>query len=295
MAKMLLRVVYGLILILSFSRSEAQIPIGNSSTTSSFGVNLGVWPSLFWSLSGGTYASPLTKAGPSFQISRVESMSPAACGNNVVDNSCNAALSIFSVSVAGSGMQTSGLNILVQGSPSADVVGINAMGQVTNIGTGIGTGAYLEGRRDTTTGLQLGAEIRSNNQTAIPESYTFDTFKGGALWLSASGLANSAHGAALKNVGQQFDVGFAALQNSVASQTFRDDTSSVTSFMINGIHTNGVDLTGGTYSGAPILAPLATPSSSSAVCKQGSIEWDASFVYVCIATNTWKRATLATF
>lgn len=57
----------------------------------------------------------------------------------------------------------------------------------------------------------------------------------------------------------------------------------------------GVDLSGATFTGAPFAAPLITPASSSASCKQGSMEWDASFVYICVATNTWKRATLATF
>ena len=40
---------------------------------------------------------------------------------------------------------------------------------------------------------------------------------------------------------------------------------------------------------------LATPASSSATGNQGQIEWDANYVYVCTATNTWKRAALTTF
>jgi len=38
-----------------------------------------------------------------------------------------------------------------------------------------------------------------------------------------------------------------------------------------------------------------TPASSTATCNQGDISWDASFVYVCVAANSWKRATLGTF
>jgi len=34
-----------------------------------------------------------------------------------------------------------------------------------------------------------------------------------------------------------------------------------------------------------------TPASGS-VCDTGEISWDASFIYVCSATNTWKKATL---
>lgn len=47
--------------------------------------------------------------------------------------------------------------------------------------------------------------------------------------------------------------------------------------------------------GAPIAMPLITPASSATACVTGSMEWDASFIYICTATNTWKRATLAAF
>lgn len=38
-----------------------------------------------------------------------------------------------------------------------------------------------------------------------------------------------------------------------------------------------------------------TPASATAACDQGEIAWDASFVYVCTATNTWKRSAIATW
>lgn len=38
-----------------------------------------------------------------------------------------------------------------------------------------------------------------------------------------------------------------------------------------------------------------TPASATAAGKQGDICWDASFVYVCVGANTWKRAALSTW
>jgi hypothetical protein len=38
-----------------------------------------------------------------------------------------------------------------------------------------------------------------------------------------------------------------------------------------------------------------TPASSSEACNAGEVVFDASYVYVCVATNTWKRADLATW
>ena len=41
--------------------------------------------------------------------------------------------------------------------------------------------------------------------------------------------------------------------------------------------------------------PFHTPSSSSEACTLGEISNDASFMYVCTATNAWKRAALTTW
>lgn len=41
--------------------------------------------------------------------------------------------------------------------------------------------------------------------------------------------------------------------------------------------------------------PIGTPSSSSASCTAGTREADASYLYVCIAANTWKRVALSAF
>lgn len=38
-----------------------------------------------------------------------------------------------------------------------------------------------------------------------------------------------------------------------------------------------------------------TPASASATCNQGEIAWDASFLYACVATNTWKRSAISTW
>ena len=44
-----------------------------------------------------------------------------------------------------------------------------------------------------------------------------------------------------------------------------------------------------------LISPLTTPASSSSACTTGQQEADASYVYVCVATNTWKRAALSSF
>ena len=43
------------------------------------------------------------------------------------------------------------------------------------------------------------------------------------------------------------------------------------------------------------LRQSKTPSSASDTGNQGDICWDSSYVYVCTATNTWKRSAIATW
>jgi hypothetical protein len=49
-----------------------------------------------------------------------------------------------------------------------------------------------------------------------------------------------------------------------------------------------------TVGGALIIA-TATPASASAAGVAGTIAWDAGFIYVCTATNTWCRVAIATW
>ena len=38
-----------------------------------------------------------------------------------------------------------------------------------------------------------------------------------------------------------------------------------------------------------------TPATSGATGTTGEIAWDADYIYVCTATNTWKRSAIATW
>lgn len=39
----------------------------------------------------------------------------------------------------------------------------------------------------------------------------------------------------------------------------------------------------------------STPASASAAGVAGTITWDSSFIYICVASNTWKRVAIATW
>ena len=46
--------------------------------------------------------------------------------------------------------------------------------------------------------------------------------------------------------------------------------------------------------GNPVI-PTKTPASASATGEAGEVAWDSSFIYICVATNTWKRVAIATW
>lgn len=46
---------------------------------------------------------------------------------------------------------------------------------------------------------------------------------------------------------------------------------------------------------ALVVQGTMTPASASSPCAAGQINWDQNYFYVCVATNTWKRASLASW
>lgn len=55
----------------------------------------------------------------------------------------------------------------------------------------------------------------------------------------------------------------------------------------------GLTITAGglTVTAGAVIIPTATPAAN-ATGVAGSIAWDASYIYVCTATNTWERVAL---
>jgi hypothetical protein len=52
---------------------------------------------------------------------------------------------------------------------------------------------------------------------------------------------------------------------------------------------------GNAVKAACTLAPVAAPGTASSAGVPGTWAYDGTHIYVCVATNTWVRATLATF
>lgn len=68
-------------------------------------------------------------------------------------------------------------------------------------------------------------------------------------------------------------------------------------FTDNGLFLNNAAGTsmGAFWNDGRLQLPLSTPSSATATCTAGQMTHDANYHYVCVATNTWKRAALSTW
>ena len=74
----------------------------------------------------------------------------------------------------------------------------------------------------------------------------------------------------------------------------RDRTNATTLFSVGG--TGAAAFAGAvTIAGTVIHTLSATPASASATGTVGTMSWDANYIYICTATNTWKRVAIATW
>jgi hypothetical protein len=98
------------------------------------------------------------------------------------------------------------------------------------------------------------------------------------------------------NVGATYKVNFAdttsASSSTVGALTIGNGTAA-TNVAIGAGNVNA----GGTVTvaGTVIHTLSATPASASAAGTVGTMSWDANYIYICTATNTWKRVAIATW
>lgn len=62
-----------------------------------------------------------------------------------------------------------------------------------------------------------------------------------------------------------------------------------------GSEKGSLDSNGNLFVSGTVNVASSPPASASATGTQGTITWDTSYIYVCIATNTWKRVAIASW
>jgi hypothetical protein len=88
--------------------------------------------------------------------------------------------------------------------------------------------------------------------------------------------------------------GFVHAVDDIVYIAYASNTSD--SAIILGSHTPAPDISIVDITGDNVRVQTSqTPATAAAAGQQGEIAWDANYLYVCIAANTWKRAGLSTW
>lgn len=105
-------------------------------------------------------------------------------------------------------------------------------------------------------------------------------------------LGSSKYGLFVDSAAVQVNSALARLRMSSASATQPtlqlDNAGSGSALLLN---TGNLSITAGKL----IKTTSSPPASAGATGVVGQIEWDTGFIYVCTATNTWKRVAIATW
>ena len=82
-----------------------------------------------------------------------------------------------------------------------------------------------------------------------------------------------------------------ATTNYTARLTLKDNDSTEILHLLTdgGAGTGRLDLS------VDLQLKTKTPASAGATGRTGTIAWDASYIYICVATDTWERAAIATW
>jgi len=88
--------------------------------------------------------------------------------------------------------------------------------------------------------------------------------------------------------------GNANITNSVNAITLTSSNIFTTLITVTNILATGISATGNVSVDNTLGSPLKTKASGD-TGTAGQICWDADYIYVCVATNTWKRASLVGF
>jgi hypothetical protein len=153
-------------------------------------------------------------------------------------------------------------------------------GAVSNVGA-----ITLDSTQSLTRALIIGLLAQSGGNTPYVSIKPVSTFADFALGIENT---NSTSGQGL---------GLRIVAGSTASDFplyVRDRTNATTLFSVGG--TGAATFAGAVTVGGTVIHTLsATPASASATGTVGTMSWDASYIYICTATNTWKRVAIATW
>jgi hypothetical protein len=193
-----------------------------------------------------------------------------------------AARQLLQTDAAGTGVEWTS-NVDIPG--TLDVTGIATLDAALNV-TGLASldgGIDVDGAftvADTTGNISTSGTLGVTGQSTLGSAAVSDLTSGRVVLAGTSGELEDSAGLTFN--GTQLDVdGDVAIGASSKLLVGASSDSGGALLQVNGDRVR--------------IATAKTPASASATGTTGEICWDASYIYVCVATNTWKRAAIVTW
>ena len=142
---------------------------------------------------------------------------------------------------------------------------------------------------------------------AVAGEFLYNTVHVTGTGVLAAGMYINAAGAAIRSMYNHVHVSGATTNNSFFLNDYAstltsqfDDLIAVDGINNLGLATRVVQVNSEadgaiSVSGDLVLKTTQTPATAGATGTKGTIAWDADYMYVCIATDTWERVAIATW
>ena len=185
--------------------------------------------------------------------------------------------------------------ILKRDTPAVTVGGSIAAGIITTTGTGAGSGHVGIGTASPGAPLEVVGAIRGGSLAIGTDDTT-----AGTISAYGDGTGSSEGGQLNLYIAADHDSTYNRWQIDAYEDDLRIFTDVAEVIRVTPTGNVGIGTAAPTeqldLSGDAIRIRTAqTPASATATGTAGTVCWDASYIYVCTATNTWKRVAIATW
>jgi len=200
------------------------------------------------------------------------------------------------LTVAGANVVTSSANGVISGnviSVTGNITGGNILssGVISTSGNIFGGGVNSTSSATPPTNPSVG-DFWYNTATNAQYRYTFDGTD--YFWLDDFGSTQGTDGTFSAVINGTSNIGFATANgNAVFNINGTNNVAVVSSNLLQ--IAGSITATGNITASGLNIVLSNTPASSSSAGVAGQIEWDQNYLYVCVATNTWKRVAISTW
>ena len=141
--------------------------------------------------------------------------------------------------------------------------------------------------------VALGSTLAVTGDLSVnTDKFSVAAASGNTLIAGTLGVTGELDCAALDASGAgDFAGNFSVATNKLTVAAASGNTAVAGTLAVTGAST----LTGVVTMAASPIIPTATPANAGAAGVAGTVAWDASYIYVCSASNTWLRAAIATW